>query len=238
MNLRMKFYSVFRDAVNASEIEVSVEKSLTVRELIDLLKKRFPLLEKLFKDYNPTVIVDGEVVNEDFVIDRDVEVAIVPPASGGANIKAVLFTEDVMLDKIVDEIASESVGAIAIFVGVVKGVVDGYKVYELVYDAYEPYALKVLEKIAREESEKHRLNSVQIYHRVGSAKPGQKTLVVAVSASSRREALEGLRTILERVKHEPPIYKLEVREDGEYWIIGDGKRVPRVRTPELGEDSF
>jgi molybdopterin synthase catalytic subunit len=230
MKVRIKFFSVFRDAVEAPEIETELEKPLTINQLICLLNERFPKLGKILRIVKPIVIVDGKVVDEGFVIDRDVEIAIAPPASGGIDVKVSVFTDDVSVDKVVEELVSGSVGAIVLFIGVVKGVVDGYKVYELIYDVYEPYATKVLEKIAREEAEKHHLNAVQIHHRVGVAKPGQKTVVIAVSAKSRAEALEALRSILERVKSEPPIYKLERREDGEFWVIGDGKRIPRARS--------
>lgn len=38
---------------------------------------------------------------------------------------------------------------------------------------------------------------------------------------------ETLSRILERVKAEPPIFKLEKRDDGEYYVIGEGRRVKR-----------
>lgn len=229
MKVRIKFFSVFRDVVGLPEIELKAEKGLTIKHLIDLLGELFPKLREMFNEVHPTVIVNGGVVDKDFVIDRDVEIAVAPPASGGSRIKVSLFTDDISIDKIIEELSSEYAGAIALFIGVVKGVVEGRRVYELVYDVYEPYATKVLEKIAREEAEKYCLHSVQIYHRIGSAKPGQKTVVIAVSALSRDEALKALRSILERVKHEPPIYKLEKRDDGEYWVVGDGRRIPRAK---------
>jgi len=43
----------------------------------------------------------------------------------------------------------------------------------------------------------------------------------------RREALETLSRVLERVKAEPPIFKLEKRDDGEYYIIGESRRVKK-----------
>ena len=230
MKVRIKFFSVFRDATGFPEIEITIEKALSVKQLINILSEYFPKLKKIFEEIQPTIIVDGEVVSDNILIERDAEIAIAPPASGGNNIKVSFFTDDISIDKIVEEIVLDSIGAVAMFVGIVKGDVEGHRVYELVYDVYEPYAKKVLEKIAREEAEKHQLYSVQIHHKVGVAKPGQKTVVIAVSAKGRSEALEALRSILERVKHEPPIYKLEKRDDGEYWVIGDGTRIPRFRS--------
>ena len=50
---------------------------------------------------------------------------------------------------------------------------------------------------------------------------------VFVAANNRVRAFEVLREVVERVKHEVPIFKLEIRSDGEFWVLGDGKRVKR-----------
>jgi molybdopterin synthase catalytic subunit len=131
--------------------------------------------------------------------------------------------------EIIQKVKGRGVGAILVFVGVVKDVVDGYKVYELHYEAYEDYAIKVLDKIASDELSKDGVEAVEILHRVGPAREGEKTLYIAVAAQSRKQAIESLSRILERVKHEPPIYKLEKREDGECYVVGDGERVKREK---------
>jgi molybdopterin synthase catalytic subunit len=129
--------------------------------------------------------------------------------------------------ELIHGLGGRGVGAIAIFIGVVKDVVEGHRVHELSYEAYEEYALKVLDRIASEELEKSGVEAVEIMHRLGSAKQGEKTLYIAVAARGRKEALEALSRILERVKAEPPIFKLEKRDDGEYYVIGEGRRVKR-----------
>ncbi len=125
------------------------------------------------------------------------------------------------------ELGREGFGAIVVFVGVVKGVVNGVAVGELKYEAYEELAEKVLARIAEEEMREYGLGAVAIYHRVGDLKPGDTTVYIVVAARGRREGFAAAARILDRVKHEAPIYKLEVREDGEFWVIGDGERVPR-----------
>lgn len=133
-----------------------------------------------------------------------------------------------VLESLMAENSDRGGGAIACFVGFVKGRVDGKRVQELEYSAYEPHASKKLSEIAREELERRGLLSVHIYHRVGKLRPGEPTLYVIVVGRSRREALRALEEIVERVKREPPIFKLERREDGEYWIVGE----ERVRREE------
>ncbi|MEM4691399.1 MAG: molybdenum cofactor biosynthesis protein MoaE, partial [Desulfurococcaceae archaeon] len=61
----------------------------------------------------------------------------------------------------------------------------------------------------------------------GNLKPGEPTVYMAVASISRKEALETASRVRERIKKEVPIFKLEKRVDGEYWVIGDGIRVSR-----------
>ena len=143
--------------------------------------------------------------------------------------KGKVVEEDVDLNRIVSELskyAEDGMGAIVIFIGFVKGEVDGKKVSKLDYSVYEPYTSKKLEEIASEEMEEG-VYDIKIFHKYGSLKVGDKTLYIIVGARGRRVGFEKASKVLERVKFEPPIFKLEHREDGEYWVFGDGTRLKR-----------
>lgn len=140
-----------------------------------------------------------------------------------------VINEDIDLNKVVEEMAryaEEGMGAVVIFIGFVKGDIDGKKVSKLDYSVYEPYTSKKLDEIAREEMDRG-IYDIKIYHRHGSLKVGDKTLYIVVGASGRKKGFEKASKVLERVKFEPPIFKLEYREDGEYWVFGDGSRLKR-----------
>jgi molybdopterin synthase catalytic subunit len=122
------------------------------------------------------------------------------------------------------------IGGIAVFLGTVKGLVDdGGKVLELDYESVKEAAEESLNKIAEEEKEKWGLRAVAILHRVGKLKPGQPTFLVVVAGRGRKEVFPALEEIVERVKKEVPIFKLEKREDGDYWIVGERRRVKREK---------
>ena len=233
MRVKIKLFSIFKDVFNAKELTIEFDKdSISVDELLERLSLENPRFKEVLNYVKPIVLVNGES-QRSLIVDGD-EVAIVPPASGGVKyIHAALFKEDREVDietrirRIIESVSGSGVGAIAIFIGIVKDFVDGKAVKELIYEAYEPYATKALEKIAFEEAEKGGVEAIEILHRVGSAKPGEKTVFIAVASKNRANALETLARVLERVKHEVPIFKLEVREDGEYYVIGDGKRIKR-----------
>ncbi len=135
-----------------------------------------------------------------------------------------------ILEEVSKTAVDKEVGGVEVFMGVVKGRVGGFKVEKLVYTAYKEVAERVLERIAREEAEKNSLEAVVILHRLGEVRPGEATVIIVAAGRGRDEVNRATRVIIDRVKKEAPIFKLEVREDGEYWVIGDETRVKRARS--------
>jgi len=117
------------------------------------------------------------------------------------------------LKKLTDE-----VGAIAIFVGVVRGKRNDEKVLRLEYEAYEELASKVAEKIIEDAKTKYGIIDACIQHRIGTAKVGGDVMYVLVASKHRAEAFQALSEIVERIKRELPIWKKEVTEKGSHWV--------------------
>lgn len=136
---------------------------------------------------------------------------------------------DSLLAEFLRECSEGDIGAFAVFVGIVKGRVEGGEVHALSYTVIEDLAAKSMERIAREIAEKYGLKGVAIYHYEGELPPGELSLLVAVAGYSRANVFPALQEAVERVKKEVPVFKLEKRSDGEYWIIGDSQRVRRVK---------
>jgi len=126
-------------------------------------------------------------------------------------------SEDVDIGALVDRARQPGTGAIVVFDGIVRD--DGIREMEL--EAYRNVAVKELEGIARDARERFGLLSVDIIHRVGRLKVGDHILVIIVGAGHRREAYEGSRYIIERIKAGVPIWKKEIRTDGSSWVEGD-----------------
>jgi molybdopterin synthase catalytic subunit len=66
-----------------------------------------------------------------------------------------------------------------------------------------------------------------VSHRIGTLKPGEVAVVVAVSAPHRKESFEACQFIIDNVKAKTPIWKKEVFEDGEEWV--DARPVAAVQ---------
>ena len=67
-----------------------------------------------------------------------------------------------------------------------------------------------LAAIAAEEAERHGLCAVAVEHRTGTVALGEPSVIVAASAPHRGEAFAGARAVIDRVKAEAPIWKVEV----------------------------
>ncbi len=137
--------------------------------------------------------------------------------------------EEVDLDRLAERLkkASPEAGALVIYVGFVKGVVDGKRVERLDYEVYEEYTERRMRRIAEELAERDpRVKAVVIYHRKGSFRPGEDVVYIGVAATTRSAAFQAAREAIDRVKHETGIWKLERREDGAYWVLGEGRRIP------------
>jgi molybdopterin synthase catalytic subunit len=88
-------------------------------------------------------------------------------------------------------------------------------------EAYEDVAVRELEKIAAEATEKFRLLHVDVIHRIGRLVVGENILIILVSARHREEAYGGSRYIIEAIKAGVPIWKKELTKDGGRWVPGE-----------------
>ncbi len=112
---------------------------------------------------------------------------------------------------------SEECGAIAVFIGFVRGKSDGKRVVRLEYERYDELYWKKLEEIEERVKEMGAVD-VRIHHRVGSLRPGEDILYVVVMGRSRKDVFKPLEKCVEMVKGELPIWKKEVYEDGAVWV--------------------
>jgi molybdopterin synthase catalytic subunit len=122
------------------------------------------------------------------------------------------------VEEVVDKVKSDSSGAIATFIGTVRNESMGKRVLYLEYDAYEEMAIKKLREIGEEIKKKWELDKIAVTHRIGRLDIGERSVVIAVSAPHRKDALLACQYIINRIKEIVPIWKKEVWEDGETWV--------------------
>ena len=135
------------------------------------------------------------------------EIALIPPVSGGAGsaVRSVRVTEEPLdVAALSAAVRDPRAGAVVVFEGVTRDVP------ELDYEAYAEMALEKLRAIGEAEAERHGLCAVALEHRVGTVPLSEPSVVVAASAPHRGEAFAGARALIDRVKAEAPIWKVEV----------------------------
>jgi molybdopterin synthase catalytic subunit len=118
----------------------------------------------------------------------------------------------------IDWVMTPQSGGIDVFIGTVRDQTKGRQVIRLEFEAYEPMALKEMEKIARHAFEKWPVQKLVIHHRIGVLEVGEVPVAIAVSCAHRDAAFEACRFLIDTLKQTVPIWKKEIFEDGEVWV--------------------
>ena len=119
-------------------------------------------------------------------------------------------------------------GAVAVFVGVVRGETpEGDVVKKLELEAYEEKADEVLAKICDELKKREGVIDVQIHHLLGEFDVGEDVVYVLVAGAHRQNVFPTLEEAVERYKKEAPIFKKEYATDKKdvkksYWVSERG----------------
>jgi MoaE-MoaD fusion protein len=143
------------------------------------------------------------------------EVALIPPVSGGAF---VITEQPLSLEATIDEVRAAKAGAIATFTGTVRNESRGHSVRFLEYEAYAEMAIDVMSQLAAKLKERYDLHEIAIHHRTGRVEIGDASVVIAVSAPHRQDALAACKDAIDELKETVPLWKKEVYEGGEEWL--------------------
>jgi len=128
--------------------------------------------------------------------------------------------EDFSVDEVLSRLRARRMGALAVFVGVVRGESKGRQVDRIEIQVYEEMARRQLEAIREEALEKFGVEEIAIIHRFGCLKVSENIMMIAVGASHRAEAFDACRYVLENVKRRVPIWKKEITPEGDFWVEG------------------
>jgi molybdopterin synthase catalytic subunit len=133
----------------------------------------------------------------------------------------VEITNDVLdVGAIARRVVPVNCGAIVTLDGFVRQFTKGRETEYLVYEAYEPMALKEMEKLVARAHEEFEIESIGIVHRLGRLEIGETSVVISVASPHRRAAFEACEWLIKELKRTVPIWKKEVYADGETWIEG------------------
>ena len=117
-----------------------------------------------------------------------------------------------------DAAASKTAGAVNLFVGNIRHESHGQQVRWLEYEAYESMAVSEIRKIMEEASRRWDVKGYAVIHRIGTLRPGETAVVIAVATGHRKESFEACSYVIDTLKETVPIFKKEVLENGEEWV--------------------
>ena len=115
-------------------------------------------------------------------------------------------------------LSEQSVGAVVSFIGQVRDLNDGDEIQTLTLEHYPGMTEKALEAIENEAKARWSVLESRIIHRVGTLKPQDQIVLVAVSSAHRGDAFKACEFIMDFLKTQAPFWKKEVTNKGERWV--------------------
>ena len=134
-----------------------------------------------------------------------------------------ITTETLNVGAIARRVVPENCGATVTLDGYVRRLTKGRETLYLVYEGYEPMALKEMEKLVGQAKKRFEIENIGIVHRLGRLEIGETSVIIAVASPHRRAAFEACEWLIKEFKRTVPIWKKEVYADGETWIEGDSQ---------------
>jgi molybdopterin synthase catalytic subunit len=212
VTVSVRLFAGLRERAGSERVEVELPEGASVADLLAALADT-PV--GALRPGQCVVAINREYARADAPVGADDEVALIPPVSGGASAVRLVEVTGRALDlaAVSAAVRDARAGAIVCFEGVTR------EVDALDYEAYAEMAEPRLRAIAAEEAARHGLCAVAVEHRTGAVALGEPSVIVSASAPHRAEAFAGARAIIDRVKAEAPIWKVEVTP-------GERRRVP------------
>lgn len=129
-----------------------------------------------------------------------------------------ITSDKLVAEEIIELVQSNAAGAVNVFIGTVRDATKGKNVTKLEFEAYEPMALKEMNKIAADITKKWPVQAIAMHHRTGVLNIGDIPVIIAISTPHRAQGFEACQYAIDTLKETVPIWKKEVFEDGEQWV--------------------
>lgn len=121
------------------------------------------------------------------------------------------ITPGIIAESIAHHSVKTNIGAHSIFLGQVRSDDKGMGTTTAIeYTAYESMALEKAAAIREEIFAKYPLTCMHIHHSLGAVKVGEICLFVFTSSEHRKVAINACSELVERIKHELPIWGNEI----------------------------
>ena len=139
-----------------------------------------------------------------------------------------LTTDPVDITSVARRVIPPECGATVTLDGYVRQFTKGRETLYLEYEAYEPMALKEMQKLIGLAKREFAISHVGLVHRLGKLEIGETSVVISVASPHRKAAFAACEWLIRELKRTVPIWKKEVYADGEEWIEGDSENIAKI----------
>ena len=112
------------------------------------------------------------------------------------------------------------VGAVASFIGTVRGHGDGQAdtVMKLELEHYPGMTERAIDAMIDEAIRRFDIRAARVVHRIGSLAAGAQIMMVAVAAAHRGQAFQACEFLMDYLKTQAPFWKKETTPTGQRWV--------------------
>lgn len=212
VHITLRCFAAVREALGQEVLHLTVPRGTTVAGLREMLGQDHPALLRLSLAWAVNqAYADGarELAEGD-------EVAFIPPISGGSTerFRFALRREPLDPRALEAETRTDADGAVVTFSGVTRNHNEGAAVESLSYEAYPEMAGQLMQGIFADVAREHAITRARVEHRLGAVPVGEACVVVCVAAPHRDAAFAAAKSLMDRLKHEVPVFKREALRDG------------------------
>jgi molybdopterin synthase catalytic subunit len=230
VNVSIRLFARIRELAGTDVLQLPVESATTVANIRRAIATIVPGAADLLAV--SAVAVNSEYAADDRTVGADDEIAIIPPVSGGAEWPAAirLVREPIDYASLTESVRRAHFGAVVTFLGTVRDLTGDEVTLALEYEAYAPMAEAKMAEIADDTRRRWPGCDVAMIHRLGRLDVGEISVAVAVGAAHRADAFAACRHAIDRLKELVPIWKKDIRPDGESeWIHPRPSEVAQTR---------
>jgi molybdopterin synthase catalytic subunit len=128
---------------------------------------------------------------------------------------------EIDIPSVLKSIDDGGVGAKVLFIGSVRNFSDNGDVVGMTYESYMGMAEQKIKNIEIDAKKTWGIKKIRIIHRIGELTIGDNSVAIAISTPHSKDAFAACQFILDKIKHEVPIWKKEKILNGETkWVEG------------------
>lgn len=112
----------------------------------------------------------------------------------------------------------DGVGAVASFVGTVRGHSGGQGITGMELEHYPGMTERAIDAMIDAAMARFDIRAARVIHRVGALAPGAQIVLVLVSSAHRHEAFHACEFLMDYLKTQAPFWKKELTAEGAHWV--------------------